>query len=61
MNYEKKHKEAKQKFEDALEILKDSFINEACDWWWDNFVYTDDIEDKCKVIREFSDYMREKL
>ena len=61
MNYEKKHKEAKQKIEDALETLKDSFINEACDWWWDNFVYTDDVEDKCQVIRAFSDHMREKL
>ena len=61
MNYEKKHKEAKQKIEDTLEILKGSFINEACDWWWDNFVYTFDTKDKCQVIREFSDYMKEKL
>ena len=27
MNYEKKNKEARQKFEDALEIIKDSFYD----------------------------------
>ena len=33
MSYEKKNKEASQKFENALEIIKDSFIKDACDWW----------------------------
>ena len=39
-------------------IRKDAFIEKACEWWMDNFEYTDDADIKYKNIWDFKNYMK---
>lgn len=44
--------------ENSIEyIRKDAFIEKAIAWWEDNFVYTDDVDEKYKNIDDFRKYM----
>lgn len=44
---------------DDIEYTRtDAFIEKAIAWWEDNFVYTDDVDEKYKNIDDFKNYMK---
>ena len=50
-----------QNYSDGYEQGYKRALDNAVEWWYDNFIYTDDVDDKCKNINEFINYMENTL